>query len=218
MAKFINAILAGIMIGIGATAYLSCDNKYIGALLFTVGLFAICVFGLELYTGKVGYIPLRRPQYIAEVALAAGGNIIGCFLASFALRTDKLYETALALCDAKLAQPYYRLFLLAVMCGILMYIAVHSYKTQTGFSRLVGIFLCIPAFILCGFEHSIADTFYLCIAKVFTLQAVMVLALTLLGNALGGMLIPAAQRLTGQIAAEKINVSEKTVTLTELDL
>lgn len=218
MAKFINAILAGIMIAIGATSYLSCDNKYIGALLFTVGLFAICVFGLELYTGKVGYIPLRRPKYAAEVILTAGGNIIGCFLASFALRTDKLYETALVLCSAKLSQPYYRLFLLAVMCGILMYIAVHSYKIQTGFSRLVGIFLCIPAFILCGFEHSIADTFYLCLAKIFTPQAFIVLVLTLLGNAAGGMLLPAAQKLTGQTISEKPNISEKPETPQGLEL
>lgn len=218
MAKFLNAVLAGIMIGIGATAYLSCDNKYIGALLFTVGLFAICVFGLELYTGKVGYIPLRRPKYMAEVALAAGGNMIGCFLASFALRTDKLYETALTLCSAKLDQPYYRLFLLAVMCGILMYIAVHSYKIQTGFSKLTGIFLCVPAFILCGFEHSIADTFYLCLAGIFTPQAAVVLVLTLMGNAVGGMLIPAVQRATGQVAAESEGVSKISVISEELDL
>ncbi len=218
MAKFINAILAGVMIGIGATAYLSCDNKYIGAMLFTVGLFAICVFGLELYTGKVGYIPLHRPKYIAEVALAAGGNIVGCFLASLALRTDKLHTTVIALCDAKLAQPYYRLFLLAVMCGILMYIAVHSYKVQEGFSKFVGIFLCIPTFILCGFEHSIADTFYLCLAGVFTPQALMVLILTLLGNAAGGMLIPAAQLLTRQTTAEQTCLSKKDGKKRDLEL
>lgn len=219
MVKFINAVLAGIMIGIGATSYLSCDNKYIGAVLFTVGLFTICAFGLELYTGKVGYIPLRRMKYISEVALAAGGNIVGCLLASFALRTDKLYETALMLCNAKLAQPYYRLFLLAIMCGILMYIAVHTYKTQMGFSKLVGVFLCVPAFILCGFEHSIADTFYLCLAGIFTPQAAIVLVLTLLGNAAGGMLIPAAQRLTGQIMAEKSDIAKKSaVPPAELDL
>lgn len=199
MAKFINAVFAGIMIGIGATAYLSCDNQYVGALLFTVGLFAICVFGLELYTGKVGYIPLRKAGYVPEVLLAAAGNMLGCLVASLLIGNPKLQTAAMALCQAKMALPAYRVFFLAVLCGILMYLAVHSYKIQEGFSKLVGIFLCIPAFILCGFEHSIADTFYFCLARCFQPQTLSVLALTLIGNAVGAMLLPAAQLWTKQV-------------------
>ena len=50
------AIAAGFMIGIGAVIYISCENKIAGALLFTVGLFAVCAFGMNLFTGKIGYI------------------------------------------------------------------------------------------------------------------------------------------------------------------
>ena len=50
---FIGGILAGISIAIGGTVFLSLENKVLGALFFTVGLFAVCTFGFNLYTGKV---------------------------------------------------------------------------------------------------------------------------------------------------------------------
>lgn len=43
---FVLAVLAGIAIGIGGIVYLSVDNKVVGALLFTVGLYTICIHGL----------------------------------------------------------------------------------------------------------------------------------------------------------------------------
>ena len=56
--KLLNIILrsfmTGIAIGIGATAFLSCESKIAGAFLFGTGLFIILNFGFYLYTGKVG--------------------------------------------------------------------------------------------------------------------------------------------------------------------
>ena len=46
---------AGVFIGIGGTVFLSCENRYVGAVLFSVGLLAICCMGLFLFTGRVGY-------------------------------------------------------------------------------------------------------------------------------------------------------------------
>ena len=66
ISQFILGVLAGMMIGIGGCVSLSCDNRYIGALLFSLGLFGIIQFGFGLFTGKVGYIPLRKPRYSAE--------------------------------------------------------------------------------------------------------------------------------------------------------
>ena len=45
---FFKAVLAGLMIGTGGTVYLSCANKTVGAVLFAVGLFTICVYGMNL--------------------------------------------------------------------------------------------------------------------------------------------------------------------------
>ena len=36
-------VIAGILIGIGGSVYLACDNKYVGAVLFSVALLCICM-------------------------------------------------------------------------------------------------------------------------------------------------------------------------------
>ena len=46
---FLFGILAGISISIGGTVFLSLDNKVLGAVFFTVGLFTVCTFGFDLF-------------------------------------------------------------------------------------------------------------------------------------------------------------------------
>ena len=58
--QFVSAILAGFMIGMGGTVFLSLDNKVLGACMFGVGLFTVVVFRLQLFTGKIGYIPFQK--------------------------------------------------------------------------------------------------------------------------------------------------------------
>ena len=53
---FVSAILAGGCVGLGGIVFLSLENKVLGALFFTVGLFTICTFKLHLFTGKVCYM------------------------------------------------------------------------------------------------------------------------------------------------------------------
>lgn len=49
---FALAVLAGAAIGIGGIVFLSLENKIGGALMFTAGLYSICVHGLNLFTGQ----------------------------------------------------------------------------------------------------------------------------------------------------------------------
>lgn len=60
LSTFLYAVMGGVCIGAGATAYLCVENKILGALLFTVGLFTICTMDFNLYTGKVSYILEKR--------------------------------------------------------------------------------------------------------------------------------------------------------------
>ena len=53
---FIKAIVAGMFIGIGGSAFLMIENKVVGSVMFAVGLFAICTMGFNLFTGKVCYV------------------------------------------------------------------------------------------------------------------------------------------------------------------
>ena len=75
-----------------------------------------------------------------------------------------------------------------VMCGMLMFIAVDFYKTKGSF---IATFVAVPVFIMAGFEHSIADMYYFTSAMMWDLDAVLFIILIIIGNALGGIMIPA---------------------------
>ena len=177
--KFIRAIAAGLMIGIAGSVYLAVGPP-LGAILFSLGLILICTRGYNLYTGKIGYI--KNPKEIIDMLVYIGGNAIGT--ACVALMQP--FDTA-EMMAAKFAQPWYLILLKAVGCGILMYIAVDIYKNSKSYW---GIITCIPAFILAGFEHSIADMFYaFCMPKWENIpKMALFFGLVILGNAIGANL------------------------------
>ena len=84
-------------------------------------------------------------------------------------------------------QELWQTLIRAFFCGILMYVAVSVYKEN---NTPLGIMFCIPVFILSGFEHSIADMCYFAVAG-YTLPAVLFVAVVVVGNAIGGMFLPA---------------------------
>lgn len=183
----VRGILAGLMISIGGYVFLGCENRVVGALFFTVGLITITLFGFDLYTGKVGYWLSQSGAERGQTLLSLPCNAIGCLLAGLARQPA---GAVLALCEARLAKAPLTLLVDGVFCGILIFICVEIYKTR---GTVLGILICIPTFILCGFEHSVADIFYFANARIFSGQAVVVVLLVALGNAIGALLIPAAR-------------------------
>lgn len=159
------AVAAGFMIGIGAVIYISCENKIAGALLFTVGLFAVCAFGMNLFTGKIGYVISNKNKPNCIVIWL--GNFLGAIAGMALVRIAKpsLHTAAREMMSAKLQQSYIGISILAFFCGVLMYLAVENYRANPhGFGKAAGLFLCVSVFILCGFEHSIADMCYAVLA------------------------------------------------------
>ena len=184
------AVMAGGAIGIGGCVYLSLDNKVIGALMFTVGLYAICVHGLNLYTGKVGYLVNQPLSYCLDLVIIWIGNLAGTFLAALAMqetRIASISEKAAEMCAIKLNDSWMSLFLLGIFCGFLMFVAVDGYRST---KNPVILFMGVAVFILCGFEHCIADMFYFSIAKMWSGKAFLCILVITLGNSLGGILIP----------------------------
>ena len=199
---FIPAIYAGLCIGIGGMVFLGCENKVVGAFMFTIGLFTILFFGLNLYTGKVGYIVQNKPAYIIEVLIVWLGNFVGTYILALLCRLTRIGEACVAKCqgmvDTKLNDNMLSLFILGIFCGMLMYIAVDTYKKHNDKKdTLVGIvvILGVVVFILAGFEHCIADMFYFALVSAFS-QAFLPLIVISLGNAVGGNLIPICQNIT----------------------
>ncbi len=197
---FTKAILAGIMIGIGGIVYLSAENKVIGAFLFSFGLFTIVRSGFALYTGKVGYIPENKPSYISEVLVTLAGNITGTGVTALLVRFthiwDKINTTAVNIMDGKLADSMPSRFILGIFCGMLMYLAVENGKNCRDKSDVSFVFgICVPVmiFILSGFNHSVADCFYYFSAGA-TVEGALYILTVAVGNAVGGMLIPAVKK------------------------
>lgn len=198
LASFLLAVLAGIAIGIGGTVFLSMESRLAGALLFAVGLYMICVHGLNLFTGKVGYAVSQPRAYWLELAVIWCGNLAGTWLAGAAVRASRLAglaDKAAQLCQPKLADSLGSLFLLGIFCGLLMYAAVDGYKST---QNPLLLFACVAAFILCGFEHCIADMFYFAAAGLWSPDALVRILVITAGNSLGGMLIPLAKRCQAQ--------------------
>lgn len=183
-------ISAGLLIGIGGTVYLSSDNRTVGAILFSVALICICAKGYSLFTGKVGYMAFSHTKKDAlNLLLCFLGNLVGTFASGLCIRFSQgaLGEKAFTLCEAKLTQGIPEALIRAVFCGMLMYLAVSVYREK---NTCIGILFCVPVFILSGFEHSIADLYYFFAAGIFSLRAAGYLALIVLGNSFGGLLLP----------------------------
>lgn len=203
---------SGMLVSMGGVVYLSCDSKYLGALLFGLGLYTIIQFGFYLFTGKVGYIVNRGVKYIPEVLLILVGNAIGTvftsMLVNFTKFGDKISEKAYNIMEGKLSDTPLSSFILAFFCGMLMYIAVENAsinkKTNSDTAIIAGTILAIMVFIISGFNHCIADMFYLFVSGNYKSEAVLYFILVILGNSVGGMTLPFIRKLGALNNQEKV--------------
>jgi formate/nitrite transporter FocA (FNT family) len=166
--------------------------KWVGAILFAIGLFTVFTFGLDLYTGKVGYMFDDKPwTYGIDLLIMLVGNFIGTLFISFCMPMADAFVPGFI--DGRLAMldDPVRIILKGIFCGMLMFIAADVYKKKQSY---LGAFICVPVFILAGSEHSIADMYYFCAAGVFSLDALFFIILVAIGNAIGGVIIPVCQK------------------------
>ncbi len=196
MKTFIKAIMAGVAISTGGIIYLTLENHIAGSLLFSIGLFTIYSFGLNLYTGKICYIPSEKISYLITVMIVWLGNLVGTVGTGFIFRNTKqakLIEHTAEIVSLKLSDTIFSTFVMATMCGIMMCIAVIGFQTiKDSVGKHLALILPIMVFILSGYEHSIADMFYFTMAGAWSLKAFLYIIVISLGNLVGGCLIPLA--------------------------
>ena len=194
--QFVAALAGGLMISIGGSvflnAYLTTQTSYIGAFFFSVALVCICMKGYGLFTGRIGYLADNfTADELKGVSMTLLGNLAATFIVGALLYRcfpKSLGLLAASLMAAKLDTTWYATLLRAVLCGVLMYLAVSIYREK---NSVLGIVFCVPSFILAGFEHSIADMFYFAVSGFEGgLEGFALLLLIVLGNAVGGMLLP----------------------------
>ena len=210
MKKHIDVVLygiyAGMAIGLGgllnilANYWLSSSPwgaRVLGSLLFPTGLTLVCVLGLNLFTGKIGYLLDNNHKYLGFLGLVYVGNIIGSLImGGFCLVTLKdsgVFQTALNITAGKLFEPTFlnivKCFAGSVLCGALVYIAIFCYKTfKQIWLKLIGIFVAIGLFVFLKFDHCIANMFYFSFSWSWKQPlAYLNIGIVTLGNSLGAI-------------------------------
>ncbi|MBR1878155.1 MAG: formate/nitrite transporter family protein [Paludibacteraceae bacterium] len=155
---FSSSVFAGILIGIAGWGFLA--NSVLGMFLFCVGLIAVVKYCAKLYTGTAGFLASWRDLPLLGYILI--GNITGCLVvAALSLCSPlALSEASEGVIAARLKTGWWETGLLAVGCGLLMSLAVDFARRNRDFSDWLPLLFAVPAFILCGFPHCIADAFY----------------------------------------------------------
>ena len=185
-----SGIAAGILIGIGATAYLFAQNLLVGGVLFAFAFIGIAYLEMSIFTDKVGLMVDRTSlEDVITLPLMLVGNWIGATAVGVAVAylSPEAKIALNGLCEQKLRMSYGTIILYAVLCGVLMYVMAKIWDEK---KSPIGFILAVPTFLACGFEHSIADIFYFSAAQIFGVRRVLFLTLVVIGNAVGAMLIP----------------------------
>lgn len=218
LATFVYAVLAGVCIGLGGTVFLRLKDAFtggnvVGALLFAIGLFAICTRGYNLFTGKACYLFDNKPGYIVTLLVIWLGNLVGTGLLALVENLTSLCGTeaginitAKAMVEGKMATSLGSVFLLACICNIFIYLAVNGYaKNPHELGKYLAIFLGVSVFILAGTEHSIADMYYWAVSGELLAapgKSLLYLVVISLGNVVGGVFFPLMEKLYGKLSAE----------------
>jgi len=217
-------ILAGGFIGLGSLYYVIvvsdpqlgfAAQRVLGGVVFSLGLLLVVVAGAELFTGNNllamawadGCMPTRDVLYNWVVVCAA--NFIGAaglavvvFLSGHPeMNGGAVGRTYLQIAAAKSSLPFWEAFFRGVLCNVLVCMAV--WMTLAGRSvtdKFIAIVFPISAFVAAGFEHSIANMYFLPLAMMLQAsagQAVEVAGLwrnlvpVIAGNLVGGSVLVA---------------------------
>ena len=185
---FALAMLAGAFIGCGAifctvvTTGLGAAGvgygiiKLLGGLAFCLGLIAVVVAGSELFTGNNLIIMAFASKRISITQLLRNwgivyvGNFVGSILTAFVMFLTKQYMSsggalganALGIANAKCGLGFIQAIALGIMCNALVCLAVWlctSARSTT--DKIMAIIFPITAFVAAGFEHSIANMYFI---------------------------------------------------------
>ena len=208
LADFLYAIMAGAFIAMGGVVFLSLDNKIVGAFMFSLGLFAVCTLKYNLFTGKVGYLFCNDVKtYLPWCLMVWVGNLIGSIIVAELVRLTRvapgIIEKSTKLVQVKADDTLISLFVLGIFCNVMVVHAVDQYLNNPHeIGKYLGIVMSIMVFILCGFEHCIADMFYIQMARMWNSQTIIALIVITLGNVLGGILIPTMRNINIKLKNE----------------
>jgi formate/nitrite transporter len=178
-------LLAGFFIGLGAVFYtlVTTDiglgfglGKLLGGLAFSLGLILVVVAGAELFTGnslivtpwlstRVSGSALLRNWGIVYFANFAGSLILVALIFHsqfWALNSYGVGAQALMIASGKTSLAFVPALFRGILCNILVCLAVWlCLAARSVTAKIAAIIFPITAFVACGFEHSIANMFFI---------------------------------------------------------
>ena len=190
------SILAGLLISLAGIVYLNCSDKIVGSLLFSLGLISVILLEANLFTGKIGYVNSKRS--ILDSLLMLVFNLVAASIVGLIYRCGS--DVAAQVAESKLlvfSETWWLTGLKAIGCGVAIYLAVEGYKKS---KSLIPVILGVMVFILAGWNHCIADCFYMAAGSSSAL-AIPYLLVVIVGNSIGSLLIRFLQ-LGGKLTDE----------------
>jgi formate/nitrite transporter len=178
-------LLAGFFIGLGAVFCILVTTdiglgfglgKLLGGLAFSLGLILVVVAGAELFTGnslivapwlstRVSGSALLRNWGIVYFANFAGALILVAIIFGarfWALSGYEVGANALTIAAGKTSLAFWPALCRGIMCNILVCLAVWMcLAARSVTEKILAIVFPITAFVACGFEHSIANMFFI---------------------------------------------------------
>ena len=178
-------VLAGGFIGLGAmfftlvvsdTSLSFAVARVLGGVVFSLGLVLVVVAGAELFTGNnllvMAWVSRRisAARLLQNLVVVYFANLVGAFgLAALValsghgqINGGAVGRTAVAIAAAKCALPFGEAFFKAVLCNVLVCLAIWiAMAGRTVTDKVLAIVFPIAAFVACGFEHSIANMYFI---------------------------------------------------------
>ena len=210
------AILAGVFISLGAVFFtvVMTDHglgfgpaRLLGGLAFCLGLILVVIAGAELFTGNNLIVMAWIDRRIATSALIRNwgwvyaGNFLGAVLTAWLVvhsgtldaANGQVQATAIAIAKAKSALPWFEAFLRGILCNALVCLAIWlTFAAHDVAGKILAILFPITAFVAVGFEHSIANMYFLAAGHLLEADGLSMtttvgkLATVSIGNIVGG--------------------------------
>ena len=121
------------------------------------------------------------------------GNAVGAFgfgllVYPFSFLGNQFSDTIHSIGSARETMNAFEMFGTSILCGILVYIAVYLFNnSKQHFGRITGILCPIALFVLAGFQHCVANMFYMAASGHWGLASTVALLVCIIGNSVGGL-------------------------------
>lgn len=219
---FVFGILAGIYIAFGANVAIAVLSggtldagfaRFLAGSVFSVGLMLVLIPGSELFTGNIlmtiGFIYRKYPfiKVLRNWLVVYLGNLFGAILISWLVLDSGLLghvgslnpmgDIAVKIAEAKLQLGFKEALFRGILCNMLVCLAViMCIASRTVEGKILGIYFPIMTFVASGYEHSVANMYFLPIGLMMKGQFLTnffvifrnLIPVTI-GNIIGGLLI-----------------------------